>query len=61
MKVYLVRSSDSNAHEGDDDVRNVFKNKAKADKYVQQLNDDPRYRRQGISNYTYYVEEWEVE
>ena len=61
MKVYLVRATDYNAHEGDDGVFNVFKNKAEADKYVEQLNDNPRYRRQGISNYTYYVEEWEVE
>jgi hypothetical protein len=61
MKVYLVRAQDSNAHEGDDGVFNVFKNKSDADKYVERLNDNPHYRRQGISNYTYYVEEWEVE
>lgn len=61
MKVYLVRASDANAHEGSADVRNVFKNKSHADNYVESLNDNPYYRRQGIGNYTYYVEEWEVE
>lgn len=61
MKVYLVRANDSDAHEGDDNVFNVFQNKSNANKYVEQLNDNPRYRRQGISNYTFYVEEWEVE
>ena len=60
MIVYIVRSTDSNAHEGDDGVAAVFNNKDKAYYYANDFNDSD-HRRQGICYYTYYVEEWEVE
>jgi hypothetical protein len=61
MIIYIIRRHDLNAHEGDDGIYDILRDENRANKLLNELNANPYYKRMGINNFTYYIEEWEVE
>lgn len=55
MIVYIIRSSDALAHEGSDDVEDVFESLGEAQQQADKWNASPDVKR-----YCWYVETWEV-